>query len=64
MKNLKKHDAVEMSIEEQRVIDGGVAPDEKGRGCTERLKGIFEDIINKGGSPGPYNPSPDEFLFF
>ncbi len=45
MKNLKKYDATEMSIEEKRVLDGGVMPDKDGKGCTEHgLPDIFKNI--------------------
>ncbi len=44
MKKLKKYDAAEMSIEEQRALDGGVVEDENGRSCTEH--GI-PDVLRK-----------------
>ncbi len=64
MKDLKKYDAAEMSIKEQRVIDGGVAPDENGKGCTEHgFPYDFWDFLKNGGSTGPYNPYPNDFDF-
>ncbi len=53
MKDLKKYDAAEMSIEEQRVVDGGVAPDENGKGCTEH--GIPDILKNIGRTRKPTN---------
>ncbi len=46
MKKIKKYDASEMSIEEQRVLDGGVMIDKNGKTCTEH--GI-PDILKKIG---------------
>ncbi len=56
MKNLKKYDASEMSIEEQRALDGGVMPDKNGKGCTEQ--GI-PDILIRFPFPSrkPFSPT-------
>ncbi len=46
MEKIKKYDVAEISIEEQRVLDGGVVEDENGRGCTEHG---LPDILKKIG---------------